>query len=323
MTELDISSGKYPNSEGDHMLSRRKFIAGAATAGAAIAAFPKQAAAKRDGRLIVDAQTHLWLANTPDRPWFAKQAQLPEPFTIERLLPIIDEAGVDRVVLVPPTLEGERNDYVLKAAQEHPGRFGVMGRLAMDKPDSAEKLATWREQPGMLGIRVNGPMVTSETAAWFWPAAEKADVPVMLLTDGQSALLGPIAERHPGLTLIIDHMGVSGGYMNSHPNWDWRDEIDKAVVGLAKYPNVSVKLSSVPTFTSQPYPWRDTWPHIERCFDAFGPLRCHWGSDQTATFAKATYSQRITQFTEELPFLSESDKDWVMGRSLLARLRWP
>lgn len=38
--------------------------------------------------------------------------------------------------------------------------------------------------------------------------------------------------------------------------------------------------------------------------------------------AKATYRQRITQFTEELDFLSEADKDWVMGRALLARLGW-
>jgi hypothetical protein len=31
----------------------------------------------------------------------------------------------------------------------------------------------------------------------------------------------------------------------------------------------------------------------------------------------------MTQFTEEMPFLSENDKDWIMGRSVLARLRWP
>ena len=27
---------------------------------------------------IVDAQIHLWKANTPDRPWFSPRAQLPE-----------------------------------------------------------------------------------------------------------------------------------------------------------------------------------------------------------------------------------------------------
>jgi hypothetical protein len=42
----------------------------------------------------------------------------------------------------------------------------------------------------------------------------------------------------------------------------------------------------------------------------------------TNGFDKATYQQRITHFTEELPFLSATDKDWIMGKSILERLRW-
>ncbi len=42
----------------------------------------------------------------------------------------------------------------------------------------------------------------------------------------------------------------------------------------------------------------------------------------TNGYDKATYKQRITHFTEQLPFLSEQDKDWVMGKSILERLRW-
>jgi hypothetical protein len=30
----------------------------------------------------------------------------------------------------------------------------------------------------------------------------------------------------------------------------------------------------------------------------------------------------VTQFTEQLDFLSEEDKDWIMGRAILARLGW-
>ena len=42
----------------------------------------------------------------------------------------------------------------------------------------------------------------------------------------------------------------------------------------------------------------------------------------TNGFANATYKQRITHFTETLSFLTESDKDWVMGRAILQRLNW-
>ena len=49
--------------------------------------------------MIVDSQVHLWQAETPDWPWVpGRVAQLPEPFTIEKLVPLMDEAGVDRAV---------------------------------------------------------------------------------------------------------------------------------------------------------------------------------------------------------------------------------
>ena len=61
---------------------------------------------KAQKRTIVDAQIHMWKANTPDWPWVeGAKPQLPEPFTIERAIAGMDEAGVDRAVIVPPTPE--------------------------------------------------------------------------------------------------------------------------------------------------------------------------------------------------------------------------
>jgi hypothetical protein len=62
--------------------------------------------------------------------------------------------------------------------------------------------------------------------------------------------------------------------------------------------------------------------HIRRLFDTFGPRRCHWGTDLTNSYRKATYRQRITHFTETLDFLSDEDKEWIMGRAIVERLGW-
>jgi hypothetical protein len=52
--------------------------------------------------VIVDAQVHLWKADAPDRTWLPNRvAQLPEPFTVEQLVPMMDEAGVDRACRRP------------------------------------------------------------------------------------------------------------------------------------------------------------------------------------------------------------------------------
>src|SRR2546430_124560 len=66
----------------------------------------------------------------------------------------------------------------------------------------------------------------------------------------------------------------------------------------------------------------DVTVHLKRVFDAYGPQRSYWGTDLTNSYAKASYRQRISHFTEELSFLSESDKDWVMGRAIVQRLKW-
>jgi hypothetical protein len=74
--------------------------------------------------------------------------------------------------------------------------------------------------------------------------------------------------------------------------------------------------------SSEPYPFRDMTPHLHRLFDVYGPRRSYWGTDVTNSYAAATYRQRVTHFTEELAFLTEDDKDWIMGRALVERLRW-
>src|SRR5215470_16454295 len=227
----------------DFMMTRREFIGTTLVAGAALSTGAQQARPQPAGkRTIVDAQVHLWKANSPDWPWVeGARPQLPEPFTIERVLPLMDEAGVDRVVIVPPGLN-DRNDYALEAAGRYPNRFGVMGRVRLQDPKSAALLPTWKQQPGMLGVRLtfNTPptlaWLADGTADWFWPAAEKAGLAVMFLAVGEVSRFARIAERHPQLTLIIDHMGLNSSSRANRITEMISAAIDQAIA-LAKYPN--------------------------------------------------------------------------------------
>ena len=106
---------------------------------------------------IVDAQVHVWGADTPARPWppgRAHLAQKPYPVTPDLVLDGMKEAEIDRAVLVPPSWEGDRNDLALDAARRHADRFAVMGRLAVEQPASRALVADWLAQPGMLGMRL-------------------------------------------------------------------------------------------------------------------------------------------------------------------------
>src|SRR5262245_65296253 len=123
-----------------------------------------------------------------------------------------------------------------------------MGRIPLEKPESAALLPKWREQPGMLGRRLalhrgQSALLESGASDWFWPAAEKARLPVMFLAPGNAPRFKAIAERHPQLPLIVDHMNLALEIAKARAI---KSAIDD-VVALAKYPNVSVELSSAPT----------------------------------------------------------------------------
>ena len=89
-----------------------------------------------------------------------------------------------------------------------------MGRLALQDPESRAHVADWRKQPGMLGMRFtfhnehNRHFLTDGTADWLWPAAERAGIPLMVLMPGALDHARPHRRRHPGLKLVIDHVGL-------------------------------------------------------------------------------------------------------------------
>jgi predicted TIM-barrel fold metal-dependent hydrolase len=273
--------------------------------------------------LIVDAQVHLWGPNTPERPWVPGRentAQKPYPVTKDMILAGMDEAGVDRVILVPPSWEGDRNDLALEATKAHPSRFAAMGRFPIEEPQRRLELKTWKGQPGMLGIRLtfhNRPhrdWLTDGTADWFWKAAEEDGIPLMVFVPRSVPAIDSIAERHPRLRFVIDHLALSTA------------QDDEAFAGLpdvlklARLPNVAVKASALPLYSSEPYPFANIHKYIRQVYDAFGPRRMFWGTDWTRL--PCTWREAITMFTEELPWLSADDREWIMGRGICEWLGW-
>jgi L-fuconolactonase len=277
--------------------------------------------------VITDSGVHVWRAAGPDRPWQpGREPHLPAPIGYDDLSAMMAEAGVDRAILVPPSWEGERIDYSLEAAAKYPDRFAVMGRIPIERPQARAMLETWKSHPGMLGVRLtfhhawDRPWMSDGTADWFWPAAERLGIPVMLNAPTLQAEIAEIAVRHPGLRLILDHMGRVKGMRDAT-----LAEAVEQTLPLAKHANVSVKLTQIPECSSPPYPYRTTQPHVRRLIEAFGPQRAFWGTDLSAMLSRTTctYRQAVTMFTEEMKFLSADDLDWIMGRGLAECLSWP
>ncbi len=271
---------------------------------------------------IIDSQLHCFYANAPERPWpdGATPVHGPE-FSIEQVTILLDQHEVQGAVLVPPSWNGWDNQYSLDAAVAHPKRFAVMGRFNFEAPDAKERLRTWRDQPGMVGARffISGnPWVSllNPEMSWVWQIAEETRLPVMAAIPGNVAGFEPILAQFPALRLIIDHAGRHPrGAMDEGA---WADVAQ--LHALARFSNVSVKVSSLPCFSTEAYPFANLHSHIRSIYDKFGPRRMMWGSD--ATRLTCSYDENIRLFTEALDFLSMEDKEWVMGRSLASALDW-
>src|SRR6478672_9015624 len=139
---------------------------------------------------VVDAQVHIWAADSPQRPWRASghaHAQRATPVSADEVLGWMDEGGIGAAIIVPPSWEGDRNDLALAAAAKHPRRFAVMGRVNPDDASLRAQLAGWRSRPGMLGVRLalhtpelRQPFLEGKYD-WMWSQLERCGVPAMVL----------------------------------------------------------------------------------------------------------------------------------------------
>ncbi len=273
--------------------------------------------------LIVDSQVHIWGANTLERPWPGRaHAQREIPLGHEELLREMDAAGVDRVVLVPPSWEGDRNDLAIAAVQAHPDRFAIMGRFNPEAPDARTAITSFMQQPGMLGMRFSFhipvlqlPLIDGKFD-WVWREAEKLGIPLMILVPQHMVqTIDAIAEKHPALKIVMDHMALSSG----KPEDETFREFDK-LLPIARRPNVAVKASALPCYLKEPYPFLKLQTYARRAYEAFGPRRLFWGSDLSRS--PVPYRQHIDMWLKDAPWVNEADKEWILGRGICEWLGW-
>jgi L-fuconolactonase len=283
--------------------------------------------------LIVDSQVHIesverasW-EQIPERGLTLAQrkARTAREYgkpTADQLVGEMDRAGVTAAVLVPPLAigSGSPNEPSIAAARAHPGRFGVMARLPVDRGSCVVLLDELREVPEVIGVRMSfhansGTLEMIGELDWLWSEAEERRRPVMIYAPGCDREVGSIARRHPGLSVIVDHLGLELDtiYTTLH-------EAIAPTLALSQYENVAVKASALPCSVEEGYPFPSIREALRETTDAFGPSRVFWGSDMSRL--PCTYASIVRCFREELDFLSDDQLGDVMGSALLRWLKW-
>jgi len=149
-----------------------------------------------------------------------------------------------------------------------------------------------------------------------WAEAEKHGIPLMILVRQHMIHdITRIAQRHPGLRLIMDHMALTAGKSEEEMFRDF-----DTLLKIAPQPNVAVKATALPSYIADEYPFRRIQHYVRRVYEAFGPKRVFWGSDLTRF--TVPYRQHIDMWLHDAPWLREADREWVMGRGICEWLGW-
>ena len=273
---------------------------------------------------IIDSQVHAYAANTPDRPWDSLP-NWPDHVTGPEMVAAMDSVGVDGAILVSAfSLYRYNASYAVEVRNAYPGRFGLVKPVDPSDPAVAEVIATWKQTPGTVGIRI---MMTREWAGdksdpgldLILRESVRHDFPVNLLCwDNLDAGMALIA-RHPDARFIIDHLGILQPQTPPAPPKPWA-ELSK-VLELASRQNVVIKISGACTLSNMGYPFPDIWDPLARVFDAWGLDRCLWGTDWTRAFAVVDYEQAVEPFrlTDRL---TESERATLMGGACARAYGW-
>lgn len=264
-----------------------------------------------------DSHVHVWEHN-PQFP-FATGANVPaEDASPEELLRLMAANGIAKTVIIQVIHYRYDNSYLANVLRRFPDKFVGVCRVDPLYPAAPEHLKQLTEQ-GFQGVRLSpagdgtGDWIRGPLMPPLWKRCGDLGVPMTLLApitrmEGIQRLI----EKHPNLTVVIDHMADCPV--------DQPEKLN-SLLALASYPKVFVKISHTWSLSKQSYPWLDAQELVKRLYHRFGPERLMWGTDWPIAKDRATYSQRLTVVRDAMGFLSDEDKRWILSDTILRV--WP
>jgi predicted TIM-barrel fold metal-dependent hydrolase len=268
---------------------------------------------------VIDSHLHVWDGTAAGRdPGPMKIGYSPQATaSVELFMDYMDEAGVERAVFVQPWFYHWNNRYMVSALRRFPGRFRGVGVIDPRGRNAPGALRRWRAE-GVTGIRLRplregerprrGPWFGTDETLPLWEAmAETGTIACVLNAGTDLGRLPAILERFPSLRVVVDHLN------SPVPARGLGQPVFRALLDLARHPQVHVKLSGFHHWCRERYPYRDGLPFAEAAVRAFGADRCMWGSDFPHVLAGCGYVRNRHLLPREATFLSKEQLGLVMG----------
>ena len=196
------------------------------------------------------------------------------PVTVDELLALLDEAQVDRAVLVQ-AVSAYRHDnrYVVDSARRYGDRCASVVCLDPAAPGALAELRTLVTDKGAGGLRwwalADEPLDAPRAA---WDELARLRVPVVVtMFAARLGELAAIVPRLPAVPIAVDHCAFA----------DFSRGVPDDLRALVDHPRVSLKVSTIVLDAMADHgDVRDGVAELAACF---GADRLMWGSDFSQT----------------------------------------
>lgn len=235
--------------------------------------------------MIVD--THVHVVSDDESRYPLQPRGLPgawyreAPCSVEQLLGLMDEARVDRAVLVQGVgAYSFDNRYAADSAAAHPDRCASVACIDLTTPDPVARLEHWVNERGMGGLRVfalapPGESRLADPATFpVWDRGIELGVRfVVTIFTHQLPELETLLARYPSLPVHLDHCAF--------PELD-RPDWDTPLRALARYENLLLKVTTHLIHSAEEH-GLDPRDLVEQLVGHVGADRIMWGSDFSQT----------------------------------------
>lgn len=290
-------------------MTRREYLA-LSTAGALAASD----AAAKEADPIINAAEHAWVLHDERFPINSRLSNCPNnrpdrEYSMEHILSRMQLYKIDKVVISHVCYYGTDNSYPAYMLKQHPDRFAAIGLLVgyrLHSPGDSEnpaRLERLVKEQGFSGLRLSP--IYDRDVVWMndpavyplWKKAEELGAMFnIFLAPHQISQVADMAERFPGVKIVIDHFAMID---ITRPDDEGIDQI----LDLEKFPNVYIR-TSLHNPSKEEIPYRDMWPYLRRVYDRFGPQRMLY-----ANFYELVVMKDI------VPFFTSEDKKWILGKT--------
>jgi predicted TIM-barrel fold metal-dependent hydrolase len=269
-------------------------------------------------------------------------------YTPHSLIGEMDYAGVDAVLLHTDPMLTRDSAWLAECVRAHPDRIRSMAPVdewrIIDESDAViGELTEAIKTHGLHAIKFIPPLayITGD-AEWddgpyrpFWEAATALGVPVFF-TLGTTRKTGPAVTDADHVDGYLEQHDILMRWMERYPNvvcslthgFPWRVFLDGDGLTLpekiwAPFENPKCHLEicfPVRLGDLFDFPYREVWPTLAAMVERIGAARLLWGTDMPFQNRFCTYRQSRDWIEKYCSFLSDDDRDRIMGGTASAIL---